>query len=310
VICIVAHRYGWIPEDQSGGGEKSISWLECEEAAYEGKEVLAFLVNDNAGWPAELREAYQIMAAVENRTATPQLLSDVSRRVAHLEDFKKWLTNTARISVLFRNPDDLRGQVTSALYDWKARNSRLQLPNKLSRPLRVFLCHSSGDKLAVRELYKQLKDPGVEPWRDEEKLIPGQDWDTEIRKSVRASDVVIVCLSRGAITKEGYVQKEIKQALNMSDEKPEGTIYLIPLRLENCEVPGRLRRWQWVDYFESRGRLMPVTALQRRAADLGLAAPQEDGAGSRSATTYSRPPCLAVFHNIYQWNVGRGHTDL
>jgi hypothetical protein len=29
-IAIVAQRYGWVPQDQPGGGTKSISWLECE----------------------------------------------------------------------------------------------------------------------------------------------------------------------------------------------------------------------------------------------------------------------------------------
>lgn len=30
-------------------------------------------------------------------------------------------------------------------------------------------------------------------------------------------------------------------------EKPEGIIFLIPALLENCVVPERLSRWQWVD---------------------------------------------------------------
>ncbi len=40
------------------------------------------------------------------------------------------------------------------------------------RPLKVFLCHASGDKPAVRELYHKLTAEGwVDPWLDEEKLI-------------------------------------------------------------------------------------------------------------------------------------------
>lgn len=38
-----------------------------------------------------------------------------------------------------------------------------------NRPLRVFLCHSSADKPAVRELYQKLRaEPWIEPWLDEE----------------------------------------------------------------------------------------------------------------------------------------------
>ncbi len=51
----------------------------------------------------------------------------------------------------------------------------------MNRPLRVFLCHSSNDKPAVRELYQKLLDePWIEPWLDEEELYPGQDWNMEI----------------------------------------------------------------------------------------------------------------------------------
>src|SRR5258706_14627645 len=44
------------------------------------------------------------------------------------------------------------------------------------RLLNLFLCHSSRDKAAVRALYRRLKDDGFDPWLDEEKLLPGQDW--------------------------------------------------------------------------------------------------------------------------------------
>ena len=64
---------------------------------------------------------------------------------------------------------------------------------------------------------------------------------------------MLVCLSRTAITKEGFVQREIRLALEVAEEKPEGTIYIIPARLENCEVPERLAEWQWVNLFEDQG---------------------------------------------------------
>lgn len=41
------------------------------------------------------------------------------------------------------------------------------------RPLRVFLCHASQDKPAVRNLYSQLKSEAwIDPWLDEVKLLP------------------------------------------------------------------------------------------------------------------------------------------
>src|SRR6476659_3772956 len=145
------------------------------------------------------------------------------------------------------------------------------MADETKRPLKVFLCHASGDKPAVRELYKRLVTEGVDAWLDQEKLLPGQDWRVEIPRAVRDADVVVICLSNKAITKEGYVQKENKFALDSAEEKPEGTIFLIPARLEDCVVPERLDRWQWVDLFEENGFVRLLRSLKLRADRVGAA---------------------------------------
>ena len=156
-------------------------------------------------------------------------------------------------------------------------------PRREAMPeLRVFMCHSSGDKAAVRALYNKLKRDGFAPWLDEEGLLPGQEWESEIRRAVRASGVVVVCLSRSSITKEGYVQKEIRLALDVAEEKPERTIFLIPARLEDCTVPERLVAWHWVDLFEDRGYERLVAAL--RAREEQLHGRPDESSASRSAS--------------------------
>jgi formylglycine-generating enzyme required for sulfatase activity len=144
----------------------------------------------------------------------------------------------------------------------------------MTRPLRVFLCHSSNDKPTVRELYQKLRaEKWIDPWLDEEELYPGQDWNMEIEKAVEAADAIIVCLSKTSITKEGYVQRELRTVLDFADYKPEGTLYIIPVRLEECEPPRRLRPWQYADYFEGqreRAFQRLLVSLKRRADALGL----------------------------------------
>jgi formylglycine-generating enzyme required for sulfatase activity len=116
--------------------------------------------------------------------------------------------------------------------------------------LKVFLCHSSSDKPLVRELYQQLKtEIWIDPWLDEEKLLPGQDWDMEIVKAVESADAVVVCISNKSVTKEGYIHRELRYALDIALEKPEGTIFIIPVRLDNSTVPLKLRELHWVDFF-------------------------------------------------------------
>lgn len=139
-----------------------------------------------------------------------------------------------------------------------------------SRKLRVFLCHASEDKPAVRKLCGRLSEDGFDPWLDEERILGGQDWKAVITREVRDSHVVVACLSNTSIRKDGFVQRELKEALDVADEKPEGTISLIPVRLEECEVPDRLSRLHWVDLYAEDGYRNLVQSLEYRAAGLGV----------------------------------------
>lgn len=137
-----------------------------------------------------------------------------------------------------------------------------------NRPLRVFLCHSSNDKTAVRELYQKPRaEPWIDPWLDEEKILPGQNWEMEIERAVESTDAVIVCLSIKSIKKEGYIQKEMRKVLDIFAQKPDGTIFVIPLRFDDCQPPVRLKAIQYVDYFPDEKK---ATTYQKILKSLDL----------------------------------------
>lgn len=138
-----------------------------------------------------------------------------------------------------------------------------------ARRLCVFLCHASEDRAKVRELYQKLAEAGVEPWLDEEKLLPGQQWEAEIRRAISSTDAMIVCLSQKMIEKIGYVQSELRLALEAANLQPAGRIFLVPARLEPCSVPDQLSDWQSVDLFTERGWQRLLAALRQRAAEVG-----------------------------------------
>ncbi len=136
------------------------------------------------------------------------------------------------------------------------------------RPLKVFLCHAHADRDPVRGLYTRLTQDGVDAWLDKAKLLPGHDWELEIRKAVREADVVVVCLSK-QFNQAGFRQKEVRLALDTAMEKPEGEIFIIPARLEECDNLESLRKWHWVDLFEDDGYEMLIRALRARADKIG-----------------------------------------
>ena len=134
----------------------------------------------------------------------------------------------------------------------------------------VFLCHCSADKASVRKLYRQLGSDGAKPWLDEEDLLAGQTWQEEIPKAVREADAVVVCLSQAATNRAGYFHKEIKFALDALDHQPEGSIYLIPVKLEACSIPERLAHLHCISLEEDRGYDKLKKSLLARARQLRL----------------------------------------
>ncbi len=138
--------------------------------------------------------------------------------------------------------------------------------------IQIFLAHANEDKPQIRELYDKLQELGYKPWFDEEDLLPGQNWRDEIPKAVKKSDMFLACLSSTSIRKRGYIQREFKMAMEMLAELPPGTIYLIPLKLDDCEIPDlrqseyglNLRDIQWLDYWKPNGFSKLVKAIEHQ----------------------------------------------
>jgi hypothetical protein len=127
--------------------------------------------------------------------------------------------------------------------------SDLQMPT--TAPL-VFVTYTRNDRESALRLYQILKDAGINAWLDAKDLLPGQDWKRTIRETIRRSSHFVALLSKTSIEWRGYVQREIRQALDVLGEMPEGAIFLIPARLDDCAVPYEdLRALHWVDLFPS-----------------------------------------------------------
>jgi hypothetical protein len=141
--------------------------------------------------------------------------------------------------------------------------------------VRIFLAHASEDKPQVRQLYDALKAQGFAPWLDEVDLIPGQVWREEIPKAIRRADLFLACLSSRSAGKQGYVQSEFRTALTTFGERPPGSIWLIPVKLDDCEIPDlqipdrgiSLRDIQWLD-------LSRQTAFEQLVKAIELALPK------------------------------------
>ena len=103
----------------------------------------------------------------------------------------------------------------------------------MSKPKTVFLSYARE----VEQIYDCLFAEGFEPWIDTRDILPGQNWSTVIGEAIRKSDFMLVFISHNSVSKRGFVQREIRAALNILLERPEGEIFLIPVRLDDSNLP-------------------------------------------------------------------------
>ena len=152
---------------------------------------------------------------------------------------------------------------------------------------RAFISYASEDLEQAERLYDELRlAPGLSPWLDRVDLVGGSRWDAEIRHAIRGAAVFILLLSESSTTKRGFIQKECRAALEVLEELPEGSAFLLPLRLEECEAHFEpFTKIQYIDMFPDWERGI---ANLRRALLVHLGIPETKQV-DRSPGPRSRP---------------------
>jgi len=140
-----------------------------------------------------------------------------------------------------------------------------------SNRIRVFLAYALEDRRMVQLLYDELQNAGFEPWMDTAKLLPGQNWPRAIQRAIEVADFVLINFSHRSVEKRGHFQAELRYALDLANQVPIEDIFLVPVRLSDCEVPREIaERTQYVDLFPDHQagiqvltRMMTAQALKR-----------------------------------------------
>lgn len=125
---------------------------------------------------------------------------------------------------------------------------------------RVFISHSRRDKKLVRRLAGYLEKHGILTWVDDAKLLPGDPFPDRIARAIAAARLVLVVLSTSSVESQ-WVLRELK--LGMEKEAHEGRVVVVPLLIEDCEVPRVLKHKHYLDLRTTRLRDL-AEALKRQ----------------------------------------------
>lgn len=149
VICIVAHRYGYVPPKELGGdGERSITWLEVDAAKTAKKPVFAFLVDPNAKW-TEVKEQDRLTSE------PPEKTPEIVKAVRKLQEFKAYLERECTRNI-FSNDEELAKLV--AITVAKLMPGPGQTPASTTRIWKPLFCHALQPAQHFRGREAKLQD--------------------------------------------------------------------------------------------------------------------------------------------------------
>jgi hypothetical protein len=114
----------------------------------------------------------------------------------------------------------------------------------------VFVAYVMEDAPLVGRLCTQLEQHGLDPWMDQRKLRPGENWLRAIDGAIEGSRFFIAGLSSRSVDKRSRFQAELRYALDCAALMPPSDIFFIPVRFDECRVPLTIARTiQYVDLF-------------------------------------------------------------
>ena len=126
--------------------------------------------------------------------------------------------------------------------------------NSTKMPL-VFISYGREDEEMARKLFRQLDAYGASVWMDIESILPGSDWKRSIHHAIKDCRYFVVLLSESSVNRRGYVNVEILSALEVLKEFPKDQIFVIPIRLNECNpTHSELSDLNWLDLFPDRDK--------------------------------------------------------
>jgi hypothetical protein len=268
LVVIVGHRYGsMVPS-------LGISYSEAEyaEAFRLKKPCLVYMRDDEVlilprhmerdpeklklleTWKRTLQSRHTVATFEDGGRLAVQVAADLARTIQDLEEVAR-----ARASARTEEGPTIVAEVTSvithALGQGVPEASLLSavrsavsalLGTIQKREPTVFLSYAQADSAVVKQFADGLASAGVRVWYDKvAKLELGESWLEWIERELSAADFIAFFISPHSVRGKG-VQYELGLALHRQLSS-EGGAVLLPVILEDADVPPLLRQFHWID---------------------------------------------------------------
>ena len=100
--------------------------------------------------------------------------------------------------------------------------------------MKVFMSYSHADSALARRLADALRAVGLEVWRDEEQLFPGDNWALQIGRALEETDAMVVLMTPRGVTSRA-VMNDVGYAIG--DPRFEGKLVPVIPKGDENSVP-------------------------------------------------------------------------
>lgn len=105
---------------------------------------------------------------------------------------------------------------------------------------RVFISYVRDDSTVVDRLTADLRKARLHPWVDRIDVAGGQRWKPAIRKAIEEGAAAVVCFSSHySARQKTYMNEELTLMIDELRQRPVDKSWFIPVRLDDCTIPGR-----------------------------------------------------------------------
>lgn len=103
----------------------------------------------------------------------------------------------------------------------------------------AFISYVREDADRVGVIVSALKAADIPIWTDKTKLTPGEDWQLTIRRAIQRNALAFLAVfsSNSQARQQSYQHEELNLAAEQFRQHPPGRVWLIPVRLDDCELP-------------------------------------------------------------------------